>query len=254
MMPASHRGSRAPRRVPPQPGPEFHQLGEVGGLATLKRTRTPRRCTASTSERKSPSPGNRIMAKAKTGLRKIPQEGRCQRSFSSRRLLRFGRSIAMFRQSMHSHNDHIHRAHVPQMSRAPRWTPADLRPRKLCRLDVLVCKPLLVSHLMNEPVLGSRVRISRPIAYIVLYVALYAAFGAASPFWPKFFETRALTAQQIGLILGAAMLVRLAAGPLVGMLADLLGSLRLLLATCAALAAATAAAFFLANTFWYYFL
>jgi MFS transporter, PPP family, 3-phenylpropionic acid transporter len=98
------------------------------------------------------------------------------------------------------------------------------------------------------------VRISRPIAYIVLYVALYAAFGVASPFWPKFFETRALNAQQIGLILGAAMLVRLAAGPLVGMLADLLGSLRLLLATCVALAAGTAAAFLLANTFWLLFL
>jgi MFS transporter, PPP family, 3-phenylpropionic acid transporter len=98
------------------------------------------------------------------------------------------------------------------------------------------------------------VRISRPIAYIVLYVALYAAFGVASPFWPKFFETRALTAQQIGLILGAAMLVRLAAGPLVGMLADLLGSLRLLLAICAALAAATAAAFLFASAFWLLFL
>lgn len=97
-------------------------------------------------------------------------------------------------------------------------------------------------------------RISRPIAYIVLYVALYAAFGVASPFWPKFFETRALNAQQIGLILGAAMLVRLAAGPLLGMLADLLGSLRLLLATCVALAAGTAAAFLLANTFWLLFL
>jgi PPP family 3-phenylpropionic acid transporter len=94
------------------------------------------------------------------------------------------------------------------------------------------------------------VRINGPIAYIVLYTALYAAFGVASPFWPKFFETRALTSQQIGLVLGAAMLVRLAAGPSVGMLADLLGSLRLVLATCAALAAGTAAALLLANTFW----
>jgi MFS transporter, PPP family, 3-phenylpropionic acid transporter len=97
------------------------------------------------------------------------------------------------------------------------------------------------------------VRINRPIAYIVLYVALYAAFGVASPFWPKFFETRALTSQQIGLILGAAMLVRLAVGALVGMLADLLGSLRLVLATCAALGAGTAAALLLANTFWLLF-
>jgi MFS family permease len=92
-----------------------------------------------------------------------------------------------------------------------------------------------------------------PIAYIILYVALYAAFGAASPFWPKFFETRGLTSQQIGLILGAAILVRFAAGPLVGMLVDFLGSLRLMFATCAGLAAGAAAALLLANTFWLLF-
>jgi PPP family 3-phenylpropionic acid transporter len=97
------------------------------------------------------------------------------------------------------------------------------------------------------------VRTNSLIAYIVLYVALYAAFGVASPFWPKFFETRALTSQQIGLILGAAMLVRLAAGPLLGMLADLLGSLRSVFATCAVFAAGTAAALLLANTFWLLF-
>src|SRR5436190_1213195 len=84
------------------------------------------------------------------------------------------------------------------------------------------------------------VRINGAIAYILLYAAMYAAFGVASPFWPKFFETKALTSQQIGFILGAAMLVRLAAGPLVGRLADISRSWRLVLATCAALAAATA--------------
>jgi PPP family 3-phenylpropionic acid transporter len=94
------------------------------------------------------------------------------------------------------------------------------------------------------------VRINEPIAYILLYAAMYAAFGVASPFWPKFFETRGLTSQQIGLILAAAMLVRLVAGPMVGRLADVSKSLRLVLATCAALAAATAAALLLANSFW----
>jgi MFS transporter, PPP family, 3-phenylpropionic acid transporter len=49
------------------------------------------------------------------------------------------------------------------------------------------------------------------------------------------------------------MLVRLAAGALVGLLADLLGSLHLVLATCAALATGTAAALLLANTFWLLF-
>jgi MFS transporter, PPP family, 3-phenylpropionic acid transporter len=94
------------------------------------------------------------------------------------------------------------------------------------------------------------VRINGPAAYIILYAALYAAFGVASPFWPKFFETKALSSEQIGFILGAGMLVRLAAGPLLGRLADLWGALRLVLATCAASAAAMAAALSLANTFW----
>ena len=93
-------------------------------------------------------------------------------------------------------------------------------------------------------------RIPAPIAYIVLYVVLYAAFGAASPFWPKFFETRTLVSQQIGLVLAAAMLTRLVSGPLVAMLADLFGSLRLVLAGCAALAALAAIALLWAETFW----
>ena len=59
------------------------------------------------------------------------------------------------------------------------------------------------------------VRISAPVAYILLYAALYAAFGvAASPFWPRFFETRALSPQEIGIVLAAAMLTRLLAGPI----------------------------------------
>ncbi len=47
------------------------------------------------------------------------------------------------------------------------------------------------------------------------------------------------------------MLMRLVAGPLIGMLADHLGSLRLVLAICAALAAVMAAALLGANTFWF---
>jgi PPP family 3-phenylpropionic acid transporter len=93
------------------------------------------------------------------------------------------------------------------------------------------------------------VRIPAPIAYIVLYVALYAAFGAASPFWPKFFETRTLAPQQIGLILAAAMLTRLVSGPLVASLADRLGSLRLVLAGCAVVAASAAIALLWADRF-----
>jgi PPP family 3-phenylpropionic acid transporter len=89
-----------------------------------------------------------------------------------------------------------------------------------------------------------------PTAQIVLYVALYAAFGVASPFWPKFFETRGLAPQQIGVILAAAMSIRLISGPLLGTLADSLGSLRLVLASCACVSASAALALISAETFW----
>ena len=92
-------------------------------------------------------------------------------------------------------------------------------------------------------------RISAPVAYILLYAALYAAFGVASPFWPRFFETRALSPQEIGIVLAAGMLTRLLAGPIVGMFADRSGTLRLALAICTALAAASAAALLWAHSF-----
>jgi PPP family 3-phenylpropionic acid transporter len=89
-----------------------------------------------------------------------------------------------------------------------------------------------------------------PFAYVLLYVTLYGAFGVASPYWPKLFESKGLTPQQIGWILAAALVMRLAAGPLIGWLADLLGSLRLVLASCIVAAAAAAAAYMWADTFW----
>ncbi|WP_275189104.1 MFS transporter [Bradyrhizobium sp. CSA112] len=61
-------------------------------------------------------------------------------------------------------------------------------------------------------------RISAPVAYILLYTALYAAFGVASPFWPRFFETRGLSPQEIGIVLAAAKVTRLLAGPTLGCL------------------------------------
>ena len=89
-----------------------------------------------------------------------------------------------------------------------------------------------------------------PAAFILLYVALYAAFGVSSPFWPKFFETRNLAPQQIALVLGASILIRLVSGPTVALLADLFGSLRLVLASCAALSAAAAISLGSAETLW----
>jgi PPP family 3-phenylpropionic acid transporter len=93
-------------------------------------------------------------------------------------------------------------------------------------------------------------RLPAPIAYVLLYVTLYGAFGVASPYWPKLFESKGLTPQQIGVVLAAALVMRLAAGPLIGRLADHLSSLRLVLASCIVVAAAAAAAYTSANAFW----
>jgi MFS transporter, PPP family, 3-phenylpropionic acid transporter len=114
---------------------------------------------------------------------------------------------------------------------------------------VLEAISLEASHQEVKPV-----RINGPVAYIILYAALYAAFGVSSPFWPQFFESRALSSQQIGLILAAALCMRLVAGPLVGLLADSLGSLRLVLASCVVVAAGTAASFSRADSFWLFLL
>ena len=76
-------------------------------------------------------------------------------------------------------------------------------------------------------------------AFIVLYGAMYAAFGVASPFWPLFFESRGVSPEQLGLLLAVGTLARLLAGPLFGRIADMVG-LRAVLAGCTALAVVAA--------------
>lgn len=61
---------------------------------------------------------------------------------------------------------------------------------------------------------------------------MYAAFGVASPFWPRFFETRGVTSEELGLLLALGTTVRLASGPLAGRIADQLRARRTVLATC----------------------
>ena len=82
---------------------------------------------------------------------------------------------------------------------------------------------------------------TRPlVGFIVLYATMYSAFGVASPFWPMFFQSRGLSPQQLGTLLALGTLARLVAGPIVGRIADRIGSLRAVLATCAALAVVAA--------------
>jgi MFS transporter, PPP family, 3-phenylpropionic acid transporter len=90
-------------------------------------------------------------------------------------------------------------------------------------------------------------RISPPFAYIILYAALYAAFGVASPFWPRFLETRGLSPEQIGLF--GRCDVNASSCWANQMLADRADALRLTLAICITLAAGSAAALLSVHSF-----
>jgi MFS transporter, PPP family, 3-phenylpropionic acid transporter len=92
--------------------------------------------------------------------------------------------------------------------------------------------------------------LSATAIFVVLYGAMYAAFGVASPFWPRFFEARGLNPQEIGILLGLGTLMRLVSGPLIGRVADALGKLSAALAACIALAAISALALLSADAFW----
>jgi PPP family 3-phenylpropionic acid transporter len=86
--------------------------------------------------------------------------------------------------------------------------------------------------------------------FIVLYAALYGAFGVLSPFLPQFLEQRGLSAQEIGTLLAAGTAVRLVSGPLAGRLADRWRAWRSLLAGCAAAAGIAATLYLPFDSFW----
>src|SRR6266446_9299729 len=80
-------------------------------------------------------------------------------------------------------------------------------------------------------------RASELPGFLLLYAAMYAAFGVASPFLPAFVSARGLAPEELGFVLGAGTAVRLLAAPLAGRIGDLLQSLRAVLVVCIALAA-----------------
>ncbi len=86
--------------------------------------------------------------------------------------------------------------------------------------------------------------------FVLLYALMYAAFGVASPFWPRFFEARGVTPEQLGLLLAAGTAVRLVSGPLAGRVADLLAARRAVLATCIGAAALVALGLLPVQGFW----
>jgi PPP family 3-phenylpropionic acid transporter len=86
--------------------------------------------------------------------------------------------------------------------------------------------------------------------FVVLYAAMYAAYGVASPFLPSFLGSRGLSAQEVGLVLGAATALRFVAAPLASRIGDRLRALRVVLALSIALGACATLGYLSARAFW----
>jgi MFS transporter, PPP family, 3-phenylpropionic acid transporter len=86
--------------------------------------------------------------------------------------------------------------------------------------------------------------------FVVLYAAMYAAYGVASPFLPAFLGTRGLAAEEIGFVLGAATALRLLSAPVAGRIGDRLHALRVVLVASIALAAFMTLGYLGAHGFW----
>jgi MFS transporter, PPP family, 3-phenylpropionic acid transporter len=95
---------------------------------------------------------------------------------------------------------------------------------------------------------------SNPLTrFILLYAAMYAAFGVASPFLPSFLSARGLPPEQLGLMLGAGTALRLLPAPLAGRIGDLIQALRIVLVICTALAASATLGYLAAYDVWILF-
>jgi MFS transporter, PPP family, 3-phenylpropionic acid transporter len=88
------------------------------------------------------------------------------------------------------------------------------------------------------------------LRFVLLYSALFSAFGATSPFLPAFLAGRGLGAEELGIVLGAATAVRLVCGPIAGRVADRFQLFRAELAVCAIVAAGAALLYFTVQGFW----
>src|SRR5262249_3671577 len=92
---------------------------------------------------------------------------------------------------------------------------------------------------------------SHPLArFVLLFAVMYAGFGVASPFLPRFLQARGLEAEEIGIVLAAGTGARLLAGPAAGRLPHRLPAPRGVLGVCVAGAALAALGYLPVSGFW----
>jgi PPP family 3-phenylpropionic acid transporter len=82
------------------------------------------------------------------------------------------------------------------------------------------------------------------------YAATFLVTGIQLPFWPVWLASRGLTAREIGVLLAAAIWVKVLATPAIGALADKTGRRRVLMGALAATALAAYAGLLSAGSFW----
>jgi PPP family 3-phenylpropionic acid transporter len=85
--------------------------------------------------------------------------------------------------------------------------------------------------------------------FLLLYGALYAAYGTESAYMPAFLRSHGLAIEQIGLVLAAGTIVRIVAAPAAGRLADHLRAHRLVVTAAAGLSGVVGLAYTLAFGF-----
>src|ERR1700744_4883521 len=86
-------------------------------------------------------------------------------------------------------------------------------------------------------------------SFVLLYGALYAAYGTESAYLPAFLRRHGLALEQIGLVLAAGTIVRIVAGPATGRLADHLRAHKMVVTTAAGLSGVIGLAYILAFGF-----
>jgi MFS transporter, PPP family, 3-phenylpropionic acid transporter len=97
----------------------------------------------------------------------------------------------------------------------------------------------------------SRAIVLRPAMRLsAFYAAIFLMTGIQLPFWPVWLASRGLTAREIGVLLAAAIWVKVLATPAIGVLADNTGGRRVLMGALAAVALAAYAGLLAAGSFW----
>jgi PPP family 3-phenylpropionic acid transporter len=86
----------------------------------------------------------------------------------------------------------------------------------------------------------ARIKLGPFDRFLVLYGAMFAAFGVASPFLPALLHERGLGPSEIGAVLAAGTAVRLITGPVISRLADRFGKHSQILAVLLSMAAVIA--------------